>query len=279
MSQKGRFEGKVVIVTGAAQGIGRSIALAFGREGAVLSLFDIKEEALKNVARLCERENSSKVKVFPTDVGSVDEVEDAIRATQECFGKIDVLVNNAGVLPPASPFEEISDDVWENVLNVNLMGVVNCCRAVIPIMKQQKSGSIINASSTYGLVPQFQSAPYCASKSAIISITRVLASELGRYGITVNAYAPGATRTELAAHSFVGDRGNAKLREIPLGRFAEPEDVAGIVLFLASDEARYVNGATLLVDGGTLAIQSPTRASIAFSQGNEGQINSTKRQE
>jgi len=255
-----RFSEKVVIVTGAAQGIGRAIALDFAKEGAKLLLLDIMEEPLESLRMECRDLGGDEPLSLRADVGEAAEFESAVQRTVDTFGRVDVLVNNAGVLPASQPFELTSDRVWEKALKVNLMGVVNGCRSVIPYMKEQRSGRIINASSMYGIVPQFRSAPYCAAKAAIISVTRVLASELGPFGITVNAYAPGATRTPLAAHSLEGSRGAAKLREIPMGRFAEPQDIARVVLFLASDDAGFINGVTLLVDGGTLAIQSPTRA-------------------
>jgi NAD(P)-dependent dehydrogenase (short-subunit alcohol dehydrogenase family) len=261
-----RFRDAVIMVTGAARGIGRAIALGFAREGAKLCLLDIERETLDQTKDDCKALHGTDMLARKTDVSSSQDVEAAVEHIMDTFGRIDVVVNNAGILPASQPFEETGDDVWEKVLSINLMGVVYCCRAVIPIMKKQRSGRIINASSMYGIVPQFRSAPYCATKSGIISITRVLASELGPYGITVNAYAPGATRTRLAAPSLAGPRGEAKLKEIPLGRFAEPEDVSKAVRFLASDEAGFINGATLLVDGGTLAIQSPTRAANSILQ-------------
>lgn len=254
-----RFEGRTAVITGGGQGIGRAIVLAFAAEGASVAALDIDSVALRQVARECRQQHGVELTSLEADVSSPSDVEGAARYIAETNRRIDVWVNNAGILPDNQAFEEITDDTWQKVLAVNLMGVVNGCRAVIPIMRRQASGRILNASSMYGVVPQYQSAAYCATKAAVISITRVLAAELGPFGVTVNAYAPGATRTRLAEHSMVGSRGEAKLREIPLRRFAEPEDVASAVLFLASDGARYISGTTLLVDGGRLAIQSPER--------------------
>jgi len=255
-----RFVGKVAIVTGAAQGIGRAIALALGREGATLVLLDVEADPLRQTARECERIASAEVLPSVADVSVRRQIEAAIRHAFDRFGRIDILVNNAGVIVPSMPFEDTGDEAWGRVLSINVMGVVNGCRAVIPIMKRQRSGCIINAASMYGILPQVGRAPYCVSKAAIITITRVLAAELGPYGITVNAYAPGTIRTRMAGDAISGARAKQKLREIPLGRFGEPEDVAGVVLFLASDAARYVNGAILLVDGGVLSVQNPVRA-------------------
>jgi len=254
-----RFVGKTAAITGGGQGIGKALVLAFAAEGACVAALDVDTDALGLTAGECRQSNGLDMMALQTDVTSPSEVEEAVRSIVEAYGKIDVWVNNAGILPAAQAFEDTTDDTWQKVLAVNLMGVVNGCRAVIPVMKSQRSGRILNASSMYGVVPQYQSAAYCASKAAVIAITRVLAAELGPFGVTVNAYAPGATRTRLAEQSMVGSRGEAKLREIPLRRFAEPEDVASVVVFLASDEANYISGTTLLVDGGRLAIQSPER--------------------
>lgn len=255
-----RFVGKVAIVTGAANGIGRATALAFAQEGAMLALLDVEAEALQETARECEQAGSARVVTDVVDISVRDQIESIIKRAHNAFGRIDILVNNAAVAEPSMPFESIEDDVWTRALSVNVMGVVNGCRAVIPIMKQQRSGRIISAASMYGVVPQVRRAPYCVSKAAVITITRVLAAELGPYGITVNAYAPGTIRTRMAGDAVTGARASQKLKGIPLGRFGEPEDVADVLLFLASDEARYVTGVVLPVDGGTLSVKNPTRA-------------------
>jgi NAD(P)-dependent dehydrogenase (short-subunit alcohol dehydrogenase family) len=254
-----RFVGRTAVVTGGAQGIGKALIMAFAAEGAKVAAIDVDEGALKQTAAECREMHQVELMCLSIDVTSQPQVEAGVRSIAEAYGGIDVWVNNAGVLPPAEPFESTSDATWQKIMAVNLMGVVNGCRAVIPIMKKQRWGRILNASSMYGVVPQYQSAAYCASKAAVIAITRVLASELGPFGVTVNAYAPGATRTRLAGASLEGSRGQAKLKEIPLRRFAEPEDIASVVVFLASDDAGYVSGTTLLIDGGRLAIQSPER--------------------
>lgn len=261
MYEADQFQGKTVIVTGAAHGIGFAIAKAFARCKAHVVLVDIEAGALREAKEACAVSDSASASTFVADVADAQQILSLVQEVHAQRGGVDILVNNAGILPGSQDFEWTSQETWKRVLAINLMGVVNGCKAVIPIMKSQRGGRIINASSTYGVVPQYRSAPYCVSKAAIITITRILAAELGPFGVTVNAYAPGATHTRLAAHALVGKSGEEKLGEIPLGRFAEPEDIARVVLFLGSEEASYINGATLLVDGGALAIQSPSRIS------------------
>jgi len=255
-----RLAGQAAIVTGAAHGIGRAIALAFARAGALLTLLDVEVEALQETVSACREAGAAGVLGETADVSRREQVEDAVRHTIDAYGGVDIMVNNAATFEPPAPFEELGDDIWQWIFSVNVMGVVNGCRAVIPIMKQRRAGRIINAASMYGLAPQVHRAPYSVSKAAVITITRVLAAELGPYGVTANAYAPGTVRTRMAGAALGDDRAVQRLKEVPLGRFGEPEEVAGVVLFLASDEARYISGATLCVDGGTLAVKSPQRA-------------------
>jgi len=255
-----RYKGKVVIVTGAAQGIGYGTALAFASEGARLMLLDIEDMArLEEVAGTCREAGAEGAVTAMVDVSDRNQVEAAVSLALDTWGSVDILVNNAGAVERPCQFEEIEDSVWEKILSVNVMGVINGCRGVIPIMKRQRSGRIINASSMYSISPQAKRAPYCVSKAAVNVITRVLAAELGPYGITVNAYAPGTIRTRMAGDAVTGARAITKLRTIPGGRFGEPEDVAAAILFLASPEAAYVTGVVLPVDGGTMAVKDPDR--------------------
>ena len=253
-----RFYGRVVLVTGAAKGIGRAIALAFAGEGARLCLLDIDSQFLEQTGDECRAKGVSCL-TYNADVTDFGQVEQSIAGCLSEFSRIDVLVNNAGIITPSSPFEEIELDVWDRVFNVNLKGIIYCCRAVIPVMKNQRYGKIVNAASIYGLCPQVGRAPYSISKAGIIALTRVLAAELGPFGINVNAYAPGTIATDMAQEA-IGSRSDEKLMQIPLGRFGQVEDVAQLVLFLSSDEASYITGATVLVDGGALSVHSPWRA-------------------
>jgi 3-oxoacyl-[acyl-carrier protein] reductase len=233
--------------------------MAFAREGAALLLVDVDGDSLRPAAQACGEAGAAQVLLDVTDVSSRHQVESSIRRAMGALGRVDVLVNNAATFEPPTPFEEIDDTTWDWILSVNVMGVINGCRAVIPIMKEQRWGRIINASSMYGIAPQVHRAPYCVSKAAVNTITRVLAAELGPYGITVNAYAPGTIRTRMAGDAVTGSRAEAKLRGIPVGRFGEPDDVASVILFLASEEAVYVTGTILSVDGGTLSVKNPER--------------------
>jgi len=254
-----RFTNKVVFVTGAGNGIGRSIALSFASEGACLSILDIESDSLQQVATECSHMGSCRVISYVADVSDSLSVQEAILDTIAIYKRFDILINNAGVMCKGEFFEETNNDVWLKSFQINVMGVVNGCRSVIPIMKSQRSGRIINATSMYGIVPQIQRAPYSATKAAVITITQVLAAELGPFGVTVNAYAPGTALTRMSAEAVSGTRANQKLKEIPVGRFAKPEEIASAVLFLASEEACYINGVILQIDGGRLSVQNPDR--------------------
>jgi 3-oxoacyl-[acyl-carrier protein] reductase len=259
MAGNERFSGRVAIVTGAANGIGLNAALAFARERAALVLVDREAQALEAATGACREAGASDVLMAAVDVTVRRHMEAVVERASGILGHVDILVNNAGVLEPSAPLEEIPDETWRWVWSVNVMGVINGCRAVIPIMKRQGAGRIINAASMYGVVPQAHHAPVCVSKAAVITITRALAAELGPYGVTVNAYAPGTIRTRMAGDALTGARAIERLRSVPLGRFGEPEDVVEVILFLASEGAAYVTGAVFAVDGGTLTVQDPTR--------------------
>jgi 3-oxoacyl-[acyl-carrier protein] reductase len=223
-------------------------------------LLDVEEGALQDAVTACLEAGSPRALAARADVSSRDQMEAAVLQARDELGGVDVLVNNAATFEPPAPFEEMTDETWQWIFSVNVMGVINGCRAVIPIMKSQRSGSIINAASMYGIVPQVHRAPYCVSKAAVITITRVLAAELGPFGVRVNAYAPGTIRTRMAGDAVTSERSAKKLAEIPIGRFGEPEEVANVILFLATDASRYVTGVVLAADGGTLAVKSPERA-------------------
>ncbi len=243
----GRLEGKVAIITGAGRGIGRATALLFASEGAKVVVADIDQEAAKKVA---DEIAASKGEALPTkvDVSSPEDAEKMAKAAVDAFGGIDVLVNNAGIIRDKTLLK-MSHEEFNRVIEVNLKGVFNCTKAVVPHMLEKGSGVILNASSVVALYGNFGQTNYVASKCAVIGMTKVWARELGPKGIRVNAVAPGFITTDMT-ESIPEEVKNAIVSRIPLGRMGSPEDVAFVYLFLASDEARYINGAVISVDGG-----------------------------
>ena len=189
-----------------------------------------------------------------------DQVRQAVAAVDERFGRLDVLINNAGV-NAEGPLESFEPALWDQVFAVNVRGVLNTCQAVIPLMKRQRAGRIINAASFAAVIPSVDAAAYGASKAAVVQMTRVLASELGPWGITVNAYAPGMIPTAMNGFAALDEQAaSTKLDQLSVRRWGEGEDVANLCLFLAGDLSDYVTGALLDVSGGKFATQDPGAA-------------------
>ena len=242
-----RLKDKVAIITGGAHGIGKETARLFAREGAKVVLADFAAAAGEAAAQEIRAEGGEAL-FFPVNVTDLNQVQAMVDGTVEKFGRIDILVNNAGITRDAF-LTKMSPEQWEQVIAVNLTGVFNCTRAVAPVMIGQGSGRILNAASVVGLYGNLGQTNYAATKAGVIGMTRTWARELGRKGITVNAVAPGFIVTEMTAK--VPEKVLATMKEkTPLGRLGLPRDVACAYLFLASDEAAYVNGAVLSVDGG-----------------------------
>ena len=248
-----RLKDKICLITGGAAGIGRATAERFAEEGATVILADLNEEAgRQTAAAIGPAAEFHRVNV--ADRAAVGAWVDAVVAQH---GRVDVLVNNAGVLRDSTLVKwkdgqvaaTLGDEAWEAVIAVNLKGVFNCTQAVAPHMIRQGGGVILNASSIVGLDGNFGQTNYVATKSAVIGMTKVWARELGRSGIRVNAIGPGYTATEMVASMPENILAGMRART-PLGRLGEPRDIANAYLFLASDEASFITGEVLRVDGG-----------------------------
>ncbi|MEQ5871098.1 SDR family oxidoreductase [Sagittula sp. NFXS13] len=242
-----RFENKTVIVTGASSGIGAATAKRFGREGANVVLVSRSEDKLKRVAS-----DISNAKVVAADVGNKEDAKQVIDEAQSAFGSVDVLVNNAGVVTTGT-IDEVDEDGWDTVINTDLTGVFHMTKAAWPALKASK-GNVVNTSSVSGTGGDWGMFAYNAAKGGVTNMTRALALDAATSGVRVNAVNPSLTRSELTDGMFDNDDLMKKFTDrIPLGRAAEPEDIADVIAFLASDDARFVNGVNLPVDGGLSA--------------------------
>lgn len=247
-----RFSGKTVLITGAGRGIGKAIARRFAVEGASLALVSNEEaDLLATSAELAA--DGAETLPLVADVSDTVQVEEAVSAATRRFGRIDVLVNNAGIAWE-EPVLAIKPDNWRKIIDVNLNGMFWVAQAVARRMAEQGGGAIVNMASTNGLVGEANYAHYNASKGGVVLLTKTMAIELGAKGIRVNAVCPGYIQTPMSeaidSAEFVEEYVRAK---IPLGRVGKPEDVAGVFAFLASDDAAFITGETIVVDGGQLA--------------------------
>jgi len=255
--EKFNLKGKCEIVTGAATGLGKAMANALADAGANIVIFDINKEKAEKTAEEIRKKNV-EVMVVKADVTSYDEISSGVKKVLEKFGKIDILINDAGIVRHVKA-EEMSLKDWNDVINVNLTGVFIVSQIVGKVMIEQKSGSIINISSMSGLIvntPQCQCA-YNASKAGVILLTKSLATEWAGYNVRVNTIAPGYMNTELTA-MFIKDERNKPtvdrwMQFTPMGRVGEPEELGGIAVYLASDASSYVTGSVFTVDGGYTA--------------------------
>jgi glucose 1-dehydrogenase len=244
-----RLEGKVAAITGAGQGNGRAIAEAFVREGAAVMVADLDARLARTAAE--ELERSAAIAI---DVRSADDAARMVAETVARFGRLDVLVNNAGVIG-RHDFLEITEEEWDRVLDVNLKGSFLCAQAAARRMKEQAGGAIINLASVNAISVNPSTVHYCTSKGGVVTLTRAMALALAPHGIRVNAIGPGPVRTSLSRDRLDDPQAYAAtVAHIPLGRVAQPHDLAGAATFLASDESSYVTGITLFVDGGWLTM-------------------------
>lgn len=247
-----RFQDKIVIITGGAQGIGKEIAVQFVKEKAKVIIFDVNEEKLSLVSQelgaLSASGSGSGVTIAKVDITNLGEVEKNINKIIDNFGRVDILVNNAGITKD-NLILRLSESDWDTVYQVNLKGSFNCIKGLAKHMVKQRYGKIVNISSIIGIMGNIGQANYAASKAGLIGLTRSLAKELGSRNVNVNAVAPGYIKTAMT------DKLDEKVKEamlgkIPLSRFGQPGDVAQAVLFLASDDANYITGQVIVVDGG-----------------------------
>jgi meso-butanediol dehydrogenase / (S,S)-butanediol dehydrogenase / diacetyl reductase len=246
---KDRFKGKVVIVTGAASGIGEATARRFSAEGAKVVLVDRQRKALEKVAGELP---TDRTLAHVADVSDSRGVDDMVAAAIKRFGGLDVLVNNAGVHEGGDP-AEISDEQWRKVMATDADGVFFGCRAAIPHLEKTK-GSIVNTASVSGTGGDWAMSPYNAAKGAVVNLTRALAMDLGKKGIRVNSVCPSLTRTGMTEDMMDDKDLLSKFAErIPLGRVCEPAEVASVIAFLASEDASFMTGANVAVDGGVSA--------------------------
>jgi 3-oxoacyl-[acyl-carrier protein] reductase len=244
------LNGKVAIVTGGGRGIGRVIADTLAAEGVTVAVADISEELL---------ETWSGPKIL-ADIRKAEDCRRVAETVARDHGRIDILVNNAGVASGAR-VETLSEEIWDANLDANLKGTFLMCQAVIPQMKQQGAGRILNASSFAAIIPSVGGAAYAASKAGVESFSRVLAGELGPHGITVNAYAPGMIPTQMNRYAEAPDARKEQLLDtLTLRRWGDAEDIANLICFLSSDRAAYITGTMIDISGGKFATQMPWMA-------------------
>lgn len=248
MVKEGRFSGHVALITGAAQGIGKAVAFKIAREGGAVALLDVLPKVRDAAGEISG--DGARVMALTVDIGDQTAVADAIKEISERFHKIDILVNNAGIVAPAS-LEDVTENDWDRVVQVNLKGAFFCVRNVLPFMKRESYGKIVNISSRASL-GKVKRTVYSASKAGLIGLARTWALELAPYHINVNNVAPGPIATELfeKANPPGSPQTEAIVKSVPLGRMGRPEEVADAVAFLASDEASYITGQTLFICGG-----------------------------
>lgn len=247
-----KIKNKIAIVTGARRGIGKAIALGLAREGATVVVSDLDLGGCKLVCEEIKKMGGESMAI-KCDVSIKKDVSNLINQTLKKFNRVDILVNNAGIVV-MKPLLETTEQDWDLTMNINLKGVFLCTQAVASHMIKQKMGKIISIASIAGEVGFANTAAYCASKAGIINLTREISLELAPHNININAIAPGVIATAMTA-DMLKDKNTKKslLKDIPLGRVGKPEDIANAALFLASEEANFISGHTLVVDGGWLS--------------------------
>jgi len=251
-----RLSGKMAIVTGGGTGIGRAIALAMGRERAKVAVLGRRRKALEPVVRELAESGTEGIAVV-CDVTRGEETRQAVEETERVFGKVNVLVNNAGMLS-VTTVESISEEDWDRVMDTNLKGTFLMSRAVLPAFRRAGGGAIVNIGSVLGLVAMKDRAAYCASKGGVVLLSKAMAMDHAHENIRVNCICPAIVETDLVKDLFSQSEAGRKARDarigtLPLGRFGQPHDVAELAAFLASDESSWITGTAIPVDGGLSA--------------------------
>ncbi|KTC88163.1 SDR family NAD(P)-dependent oxidoreductase [Legionella drozanskii] len=248
------FTDKVVVITGAGSGIGCQAAINFAKNGANLVLNDINDSRLREITKNIKSFNTAII-AAPGDIANSTECSKLVELALEKFNKIDILINNAAVAPLTRPLELIDDEEWNSTICIDLNSVFYCMRAVLPHMKANKYGKIINVSSSAGRsISTFAGAHYTTAKAGILGLTRHAAFEYAPYNININAIAPGTIDTELLRKSATAEKINMESEKIPMRRLGTTDDIYNLISFLASDQSSYINGATIDINGADLLL-------------------------
>jgi len=242
------FEENVVIITGAARGIGMATVLEFSKRGASVVIVDVLEQELSELGKNL-RKMGNKALPIKADVSDNGQVEDVVKKTLDKFGKIDILINNAGIAGPVAPIVDLTEEDWDKVFRINLKSMFLFCKKVVPVMIKNKKGKIINIASIAGKEGNENLAPYSASKAGVICFSRVLAKELVKYGIRVNCIAPAVINTPILS-TLPQKTIDTLVAKIPMGRMGYPEEVANLILFLSSEKSSFITGQCINITGG-----------------------------